>query len=274
MNIENEKMTVHGHRGARAIYPENTLVGFGYAIEVGVDAIEIDVVVTRDNEVIIAHDPFVNKTIMSSLLFPNKTPFRFLSLNQVKKIDCGSKKHPKFSKQKAMKGEKIPTLAEFFEFINNHTHPNAKNVKINLEAKLFIGYPLATPAPQRFAQLIFDIVKKYNFEERVIFQSFDYRILSEMKKLSEKMSYSMLTENGIVDFVSLQKGMGIEFASPQFKWLDAIEVKRLKESGLKVVPWTVNKKSDWKKMIAMGVSGIITDDPEGLIRYLKKRGLR
>src|SRR3954470_17149230 len=89
-----DRVLVHGHRGARAMRPENTLPAFEYAIGVGVDVLELDMAVTRDDVLVVSHDPLVNATICTG---PGVSrPIRQLTLAELRKVDCGSKKNPLF----------------------------------------------------------------------------------------------------------------------------------------------------------------------------------
>src|SRR5437588_1347278 len=104
------RLLVHGHRGARAIYPENTIPAFEYAIKAGADVLEMDVAVTKDGVLVISHDPHLNPEICQGPQ-PN-TLIRSLTLEQVRQYDCGLLKNPRFEKQRPVPGTRIPTLDE------------------------------------------------------------------------------------------------------------------------------------------------------------------
>ena len=96
------KVIVHGHRGARAVLPENTLPAFEYAIKAGVDVVELDLAVTRDDVLVVSHDPTINPVICTGVA--GKTPIRTLTLEQLRRVDCGSLKNPLYPKQKPAPG--------------------------------------------------------------------------------------------------------------------------------------------------------------------------
>src|ERR1041385_6431111 len=101
---------VHGHRGARAIRPENTLPAFEYAIAAGVDALELDMAVTRDNVIVVSHDPYLEPPVCQG---PQpKATIHELTLAEVKKWDCGAKQNPAFPRQEPVPGTRMPTLEE------------------------------------------------------------------------------------------------------------------------------------------------------------------
>src|SRR3984885_11081440 len=175
MGSDSPRILVHGHRGARARRPENTLPAFQYAIEQGVDAIELDVLVTKDNVAVVSHDPEINPIICSG---PKAgMAIRALTLAELREYDCGSKRNPLFPMQAPVPGARVPTLDEVFDLGRGNT------VQFNVEIKIFADHPELTPGPEAFTQLILDLIRKHGVEERVILQSFDPRILHVMKKL-------------------------------------------------------------------------------------------
>lgn len=271
------KVKVHGHRGARAILPENTLVAFDYAIKIGVDVLEMDLAVTKDNQLVVSHDPFINTDLCldeNSKKVAANTMIRSLSLKQVKTYDCGSIKNKKFPKQKPIQGQKIPTLNEVFELVKSSEYKNAKKIEFNIETKIYPAYPQATPNPKDFAKLVVDLIKKHKMQNRVIIQSFDYRTLIEVKNLNSNIRTSQLTYANLIDSVAVVQASKADFLSPHYEWITGNEVKRLHKNKLKVAPWTVNTEKDWQTMLDMNVDAIITDDPESLIEFLKSKGKR
>src|SRR5215471_15991187 len=104
---------VHGHRGARAMRPENTMPAFEYAIDLGVDAIEMDVAVTKDDVLVISHDPVLNPEICRAV--GGSTVIRELTFAELLGWDCGSLVNPHFPKQKPIPGTRIPALVEVLQ---------------------------------------------------------------------------------------------------------------------------------------------------------------
>src|SRR5688572_16254359 len=107
------QVLVHGHRGARAVLPENTLPAFEYAIQIGVDALELDLAVTKDNVLVVSHDPTINGTICQG--GEAHIPIRHLTLAQLRKYDCGARRNPAYPQQKPVPGTRIPTLDQVLE---------------------------------------------------------------------------------------------------------------------------------------------------------------
>ena len=275
---KNQSLEVQGHRGARAVFPENTLAGFDYALKVGVDTLELDLAVTKDNVLVISHDPFINPTIClgpggKKLGSKTKTLIRQLSFKQLQEFDCGSLKNPRFPEQQPVAKEKIPSLEQLFGLVKASKHPASKRVKFNIETKIVPAYEDATPEPEEFVQLVVALVKKYKLVSRVTLQSFDDRTLVVSKRLEPKIKTALLIAYNHVDMVTLAKGIGADIISPNHEWILKTDVVALHKAGVQVIPWTVNDPQGWSRLIKMGVDGIITDHPQALFDYLKTQGL-
>lgn len=175
---------MHGHRGARTVLPENTIPAFEHAIRAGADYIELDLAVTKDNVLVVSHDPHLNPTLCK-VSEPNLA-IRALTLKQVKEFDCGSLTNPQFPEQKAVPGTKIPTLDEVLALAGSG------NFHFNIEIKSSPKHPELTPSPAEFAKLVLEAVKRHGLEKRVLLQSFDFRPLHAMKKIAPWMPMSAL----------------------------------------------------------------------------------
>jgi glycerophosphoryl diester phosphodiesterase len=216
---------VHGHRGARAVMPENTIAAFEYAIGVGVDAIEMDVVVTRDDVVVVSHDPYL----------PSGTFIRELSAAEAA----------------------LPTLDQVFALAR------LGDFLFNIEAKV------SEHTPPDFAELVLDRIGEHGVQSRVIFQSFDFEILHRMNRLAPGITLAALWEGPARSFVEIAAEAGAGIVAPQYLLVTPEQVQASHQAGLRVIPWTANTLADWKRLIAAGVDGIITDDPAALIAYLR-----
>jgi glycerophosphoryl diester phosphodiesterase len=247
---------VHGHRGARAIFPENTLPGFEYAIEVGADALEMDVAVTKDNMLVVSHDPHINPEICQG---PHPgVAIRQLTLAELREYDCGSLKNPRFPKQQPVPGAHIPTLDEVLGLSAEN------NVQFNIEVKSFPDHPDLTPPPDIFARMVLDVIRKHKLESRSIVQSFDFRTLRELPGIR----IAALWEGPARPFADIAREASASIIAPDFVLVTPEQVKAAHAANLEVVPWTANTPEDWRKLIDAGVDAIITDDPAGLVAYL------
>ncbi|SPE40357.1 Glycerophosphoryl diester phosphodiesterase [Candidatus Sulfopaludibacter sp. SbA3] len=261
------RILVHGHRGARAMRPENTLPAFEYAIGIGADVLELDMAVTRDNVLVVSHDPILEPPVCSG---PQpKAVIHELTLAEVKQWDCGAIRNPGFPKQQPIAGTRMPTLDEVF------TLAGPSRVELNIETKSFPDKPEYTPSPEQFARLVLQQVRKHKLEKRVILQSFDFRTLRAMKELAPEIRRAALTETDPRDFVTIAKDAGdAQIISPNYHLVTPGKVREAHAAGLQVVPWTVNTPEDWTRMVEAQVDAIISDDPAALIAWLKGKGLR
>jgi glycerophosphoryl diester phosphodiesterase len=264
MNIEAApRILVHGHRGARAIYPENTIPAFEYAIKIGADVLEMDVAVTKDNVLVISHDPHINPEICKG---PHPgVAIHELTLAEVREYDCGALKNPHFPKQQPVPGTRIPTLDDVLSLSRGN------NVQFNIETKSFPDHPELTPPPDVFARMLLDVIRKHQLDSRVIVQSFDFRTLRAAKRLAPNIRLSALWEGDARSFVDIARDGEAGIISPLFKLVTPQQVKAAHDAKIQVVPWTADTPSDWQMLIDAGVDAIITDDPAALIAYLKSK---
>ncbi len=298
------KIEVQGHRGARGLRPENTLPAFEYALEAGVDVLEMDLGVTKDGRLVIYHDQTINTTICSGLKPPpvpkapkpaKKTskkaapaepspaptpavvevPLHSLALAEIKKLDCGGLKNPRFEDQQPIAGTRVPTLDEFFEWIKKHKNPAAKTVRFNIEMKSEEAKPALSPKPAQFARLLVEALNRHKMLGRTVIQSFDHRTLVEARKLAPQATLAALVEDRPAErLVVIGARIGAKIVSPNHEWLTEQDVRELHAGGLMVIPWTANTEKEFKKLVKFGVDGIITDYPDRLIAFLKSAGQR
>lgn len=260
----NKNKIIHGHRGARSIYPENTLPSFKYNIEHGIDVIEVDLQITKDNELVIYHYKNINTDICSGPIKPIKS----LTLKEIKEYDCGSKKNPNFPEQRIVPGERIPTFLELIDLIKTYKN---KNILMNVEIKTEKSLDTDSEV-YNFCKVLVDIIHKYNISNNVIIQSFDTRALQYVKEIDPNIKTSYLLENKldtIDNIIKISKKLGVEIISPDFNLIDKNFVKKMQDNGFEVLVWTVNDKDDVKKVIEYGVDGIISDDPKKIKDYIK-----
>lgn len=265
-------LEVHGHRGARMVLPENTIPGYEYAIREGADFIEIDTWVTKDNVVVVAHDPSMNEKHCKGPEGAEKT-IRKMTLAEFRKWDCGLA-NPDWPKQKAVPGTPPPTFDEVLSLAKKY-----QGFKINIEIKSYPQKPELQPAPDVYARMVLDGIRKHKLEKRVLVQSFDFAPLREMKKIAPELPLSALFPSGGSDrkrdFVDVaREAGGTPNVSMHLSLVTREKVAQAHESKIRVFAWTANTPPEWDKLIDAGVDGIITDDPAGLLAYLRSRKLR
>jgi glycerophosphoryl diester phosphodiesterase len=258
---------VHGHRGARSVLPENTIPAFEHAIEAGADFIEVDIYATKDDVLIVTHDPTVSPTICSGPYL--KRPIRELTLAQVRELDCGSLKNPGFPEQKPVPGARIPTLDEVLQLA-----PRGK-FGFNIEIKMSKTHPEYYTSPEEISRMTLEAIRKHKLDKRVIVQSFDFRPLHAMRRLAPEIRMAALFQNDKRDFTEIAKEAGgTPIVAPNYNLVTKEQVDKAHKAGLQVVPWTANTPDVWQRLVDAGVDAIITDDPAALISFLKKAQLR
>lgn len=261
------RIPVHAHRGARVEMPENTLPAFQRAMDVGADMVELDTAVTKDNVVVVSHDPIVNRKLCDGP--EGEARIRFLTLDEVKKFDCGAKANPEFQRQKAVPGSMVPTLDEALALLEKGK--SGYNIEVKCDPKK----PDLYPDPASYARLVVDAIRRHKAEMRVQVQSFDFRIVIEVKKIAPELRLCALYGGMPKDLVEISKEAGgVKYVAPNHMLVTKANVEAAHKAGLKVIPWTVNSPEAWDRLIEAGVDEIITDDPAGLIAHLKAQGRR
>jgi glycerophosphoryl diester phosphodiesterase len=291
---------VHAHRGGRAYRPENTLASFQYGISVGAYVLELDLAVTKDNVLVVSHSPYLTQPAAETLSsdpkmaavvaaalanerhcdgppLPPGTYIHSLTLAQIKQYDCGLHPLPAFPTQIAVPHTTIPTFDEVLDLA-----PQG-DFQFNVETKIFPNKPEITPAPEVFVEMIDEAVKRHHLQARVILQSFDFRTLLAMKKLDPSIRLSALFGAarydgmmGITDkdksFAHIAEVAGLrrgDFFSPDQSLATPSEVQWAHDHQMLVAPYTANKTEDWQRLADAHVDAIITDDPAGLLAWLR-----
>jgi glycerophosphoryl diester phosphodiesterase len=291
---------LEGHRGARGLAPENTLAAFRTALDLGVTTLETDLAVTKDDVLVISHDPLLNPDLVrgpDGKWIDAGPPIRSLTVAELKRYDIGrlnpaTKYAQQFPEQKPVDGERFPTLAEFFAAAG-------PDVRFNIEIKTDPTKPDLTVDPNRFAQLAVDAIRLGKAGRRSTIQSFDWRGLIEARRLAPEIATGCLSiESNNMDTVGRASGQpspwlaGLDLAahggsvprlasqagcavwSPCWRNVTAENVKEAQALGLKVVPWTVNNSSEMTRLIDIGVDGLITDYPDRALPVLAAKGLK
>ena len=245
MWTENPCPAVIAHRGDKDHAPENTLAAFKLAAEKGADAIEFDVKLTADEQVIVLHDQTVERTTNGT------GSVSLLPLTVLRDLDAGAW----FSEQ--FRGERIPTLEEVFETVG-------KRLFMNVELTNY-----ATPGDNLVAKVV-ELVKKHDLQDRTLFSSFFIRNLRKARMLLPEVPRGLLTWSGLLGFWGRTfSWRGNYFAlHPHLPDVNHGLVQRVHAKGKRVHVWTVNTEEDMKKMIALGVDAFFTDNPGLALRLL------
>lgn len=267
---------LEGHRGCRGLMPENTIPAFLKALDLGVNTLEMDVVISKDNQVVVSHEPYFNAafSIASDGKPVDKSEQKNLILYQmnyadIKRYDVGSNGNPAYPEQQKTKTYK-PLLSEVVE--QAEAYRKTKNLPLfnyNVELKSEASeYNRSQPEPAAFCELVQAILKKQLPPERVVIQSFDFAILKQWKKEADagkypKVRLSALVENLRSPEKNLEElGFKPNIYSPHYRLLSEDKITRLHERGIAVIPWTVNQRDDMIRLKKWGVDGLITDYPD------------
>jgi glycerophosphoryl diester phosphodiesterase len=288
---------IQAHRGGRGLSPENTLPAFAKVLSLGVTTLELDVGVSADDELVIAHDPRINPNLTRdasgqylSALGPS---LRSLSYAEIRQYDVGRLKPgtsyaAQYPAQESFDGTVMPRLVDLFAAIKAQGN---RQVRFNIETKIRPDRPEETADPQTFVRLLLQAIEQYELESRVTVQSFDWRTLKLVQAQAPHIPTVYLTvqlptfnnlsntgpswtagqrleEAGSVP--KLVKHAGGAVWSPYYKDLTLAATKEAQALKLKVIPWTVNDPKEMRRLKAMGVDGLISDRPDLLINLLKE----
>ncbi len=259
--------------------PENTVPAFVRALELGVDTLEMDVVVSRDRQVVVSHEPYFSAAISldkNGRPIPaqkeTETNLFKMDYSQIKRFDVGSLGNPKFPQQRKMKVHK-PLLREVFAQTQKTIRGRKlKPVMYNIETKSTPqGDDLFHPKPDVFARLLYDEIIRNKMQKHVTIQSFDVRTLQEFRKFPIRLPLVLLVANPDGIEKNIEKlGFVPDGYSPNYLLVDEETVKFCRERGIKIIPWTVNEIVDLERMKAFNLDGIITDYPDRAIKVFRR----
>ena len=297
-------LELQGHRGARGLWPENTLAAFGGALEVGVSTLELDCGLTRDGVVVVTHDPELNPDLTRAAggRFLAATGPRIFDLTyaqlesyDVGRLKPGSAYAARFPEQEPVDGERIPRLTDVLSLARARS---SGKVRVAIEVKTNPLQPRLTATPEAFAAALERDVEATGTLAMVSIMAFDFRVLTAVQRLMPQAATVALTEqqNGgdtvglgapspsawlggldPADFgnsvVRLVAATGARTWGPDYQDLNARRIAEAHALGLRVVPWTVNATVDMERLLAFGIDGMTTDRPDVLRELLESKGL-
>jgi glycerophosphoryl diester phosphodiesterase len=265
----NKPFTIQGHRGARGYLPENTIQSCCHALELGADGLEIDVCVSKDNQIIVSHEPFMSRFICS---FPDGKPvntegsllLKNMTTSEIQQFDCGSRGNTRFPKQQPISCFK-PTLYELVSGVNAFCE--AKKMPFpfwNIEVKSHRKwYGRLVPTPSIFVNLLKKGPLSILPENRFYISSFDPFFLRETRRQLPKIPLAFLTEHRETFTESCRRlGFLPAIYSPFHKNITASMVKNAHSKGVEIMTWTVNERAELERLKRLNVDGIITDYPD------------
>lgn len=261
---------VQGNRGARGLMPENTIPGMIKALENGVNTLKMEVVISKDRQVVVSQEPYFNHAISISpngeeITLKNQKSFNIFKMDydEIKQFDVGSKPNPRFPYQEKFRVEK-PLLTdlidkvEFFVTKKKKTKPH-----YNIETKLIRnGDGEFQPSPEEYVGLIMEIVKAKKLDKRVTIHSFDMRTLQYLHEKYPEIPTSLGIDEK-EDFENNIKALGFTptIYSPYMPLVGKGLVDKCHAAGIKIIPWTVNTVKEIVYLKNLGVDGVVTDYP-------------
>jgi glycerophosphoryl diester phosphodiesterase len=257
-----------GHRGARGLFPENTLEGFEKTLQLPVSGLELDIVVSKDEQLVVSHEPWMNHLFClapdgSEITEGQEKTHNLFQLNyaEIQQYDCGSKTNIHFPKQQSFKAYK-PLLKDVFKIVKDSKNANCE---LLLEVKSEVEcYGIFQPKVDKYSKLIVDFLTEHPYSGMLLIQSFDPNVLNAIYALTQDFRLGLLVENEETIAENLAK---LNFIPSHYNlyhnYVTAETVTILQQKQIEVIPWTVNTLEEANRLERLGVKCIITDYPNG-----------
>lgn len=279
--VSSSQPLVHGHRGCRGLYPENTLSAFLHALELGVDVLELDVVISADHQVVVSHEPWISSTIC---LNPDGLPITpgtetqhnlyKLPYTTIRRYNCGQRQHPIFPEQVTEPAYK-PLLHEVLTSIEAAARQLGRPaVGYSIEIKSDPAHDgIFQPPPAQFLDLVLAVLRQQQVLPRITLLCFDPRILRLAHQAIPEVATCLLLEADQPWLPSVKElGFAPTVLGPDFRTVsaEAVTALRVTHPTLQLVPWTVNEPTDMQRLLSLGMNGITTDYPDRLLAMLAR----
>lgn len=265
--FKNNRPLVVAHQGGELLAPSNTIAAFSNAAKLGVDALETDLHITKDGQLVAIHDPTVDRTTNGH------GAVKDLTLKEIQKLDAGyhfKDLHGQYSFRG--KGVYIPTAEEIFQRFGN--------MRIEMEIK-------DDNPPERYEEMakkLWALIKKYHMEDKILVASFDQNILKTFDKYAKERVATCAGKQEVTKFVVFHKFFLRDLYQPQvddfqlpvadsgFDLTDKNLIDGAHRRGMQIHYWTIDDPKTMKKLIASGADGILTNRPDLLLKVMKGMG--
>ncbi|MFS0879225.1 glycerophosphodiester phosphodiesterase [Metabacillus niabensis] len=239
---KHEHFLVVAHRGAAGYAPENTMAAFRKAVELKADFIELDIQMSKDGELVVIHDPTVDRTTNGV------GEIRNLTYNEIKQLDAGKWFHKNFS------GEKVPTLQEVLTEFSG-------KISFLIEIKNPNLYP-------EIVEKLTNILSEKQQTNDIIVQSFDFELLEKVHQQLPTLKLGLLVKyriHGISNVQLKDWSKLVQYINPNKALITKNLVKRIHSYKMRVMPYTVRDKKSIKGLLDSKIDGVITDFPDYFI---------
>lgn len=275
---EDNAIEVQAHRGGAALYPENTITAMVNAVKMGVRTLELDLQITKDSQVVVSHDAYLNST---KALFPVGTRVLkhqedsllifHLDYDSLSRFDVGTLADPRYPRRTNISCA-VPSLSELIDSVETFTRRRGiPPVNYNIEIKSSCDDEgKRVPDYQTFCDLSMQVLAAKHLGGRWCVESFDARTLNYLHRVYPKVKLSYLVEEKgcrVSDFLR-ELDFVPEMISPLHSIVDRKFVTDAHELQMKVIPWTVDKKNQVLRLNDLGVDGIITNEPDSVQTWL------
>jgi glycerophosphoryl diester phosphodiesterase len=271
-SMQGTEFDKQGHRGSRGLMPENTIPAMIKAIDLGVTTLEMDVVISKDNKVVVSHDHYFSENITTTpagkhidKATANDLLLYRMDYDSIKKYDVGLKPHRGFPKQQKIAVHK-PLLSDLLDSTEMYVKKKGKAIAYNIEIKSKADYDgKRHPAIDEFVDLVVNVINQKGVTDRTTIQSFDPRALQVLHRRYPNITNSFLIEGDDKRPLDAQieaLGFTPSVYSPHYSLVTPELIKQCHEKNVKIIPWTINDIEEIKKQKQMGVDGVISDYPD------------
>ena len=271
-----EYVDVQAHRGGAGLMPENTIEAMKHALDMGVNTLELDLQISQDGQIVVSHDPYFHHRYA---IRPDGTHIQkddpkeyiyTMPYSEVARYDVGSRPSDVWPEKACVKTVK-PLASDLIDFVENYTKENGMSpVRYNIEIKSkdAAGEGQNWPTYDRFVSDCCKLLYSKHLSDRLVVQSFDVRALNYMHEKYPEfiLSYLVDAKAGEFDTFMAKLKFTPQWLSPHHSITDEALVAKCREKGIKIVPWTVDKPEDIKRILDLKVEAIISNYPDRVLQ--------
>ena len=239
---------VAAHRGGALLWPENSLLAFGNALGLGVDAVETDVHMTSDGEIVVIHDPTLDRTTTARGAIAGLTSAEVTAARLKDRAGRTT-------------DERVPTFAQLLDLLAPGRAQLLLEIKIDARGTRYPGIEEKALA----------LLRARRMAERTLVMAFEPETVRRVRELDPAIRTVALVwrRQGVRASVRQALALGASAIGYDFRHLDADRVAATRKAGLMVGAWTVNEESDIRRVIELGVDVVISDRPDVALRLAK-----